>query len=188
MERIRGRTAVISGTAVLSALVVVFDYSLKYSGLKIPFPWLPVLKFDFTGIPIVLSLFLYGLSSGLTASLVAFLGILLRSGDFIGSSMKALAEFSTILGIALLPKRSSKLRKTASFALGLILRVLITSLANLVVFPMFYRTPFTAALLLLPLIAVFNVAQGSISIFIGYFINEALKKRIPSLVKDIEQN
>jgi len=57
-----------------------------------------------------------------------------------------------------------------------------------VIFPMFYRTPFTAALLLLPLIAVFNVAQGSISIFIGYFIYEAIKTRIPSLVKDIEQN
>jgi riboflavin transporter FmnP len=49
-------TRTLAGTAVLAALVVVFDYTLKYANLKIVFPWLIYLKFDFTGVPIVLSL------------------------------------------------------------------------------------------------------------------------------------
>ena len=77
---------------MLAALVVVFDYTLKFSGLKIPFPWLPFLKFDFTGVPITLSLLLYGLSSGATTSILACLAILVRSGDLVGATMKAIAE------------------------------------------------------------------------------------------------
>lgn len=81
MPRQGGRTAVITGTAILSALVVVFDYTLKYSGLKIPFPWMPTLKFDFTGIPILLSFLMYGLPSAFTTSLIALFAIVVRSGD-----------------------------------------------------------------------------------------------------------
>ncbi len=86
---------------MLAALVVVFDYALKFSGLKIPFPWLPFLKFDFTGVPIALALLLYGLSSGATTSVVASLAILARSGDLVGATMKAIVEFSTVSGIAI---------------------------------------------------------------------------------------
>ena len=60
----KNNTAKLTGTAILAALVIVFDYTLKYSGLKIPFPWYPNLKFDFTGVPIVMSLFMYGFPSG----------------------------------------------------------------------------------------------------------------------------
>ncbi len=91
----------LTGTALLAALVVVLDYALKFSGLKIPFPWMPTLKFDFTGIPITLSLLMYGLPSALTTSLVAFIAIIARSGDMVGASMKFAAEFSTVLGLAL---------------------------------------------------------------------------------------
>ncbi|MGQ9506844.1 MAG: hypothetical protein ACUVTB_03160 [Candidatus Bathycorpusculaceae bacterium] len=69
-------TTALAGTAILAALVVVFDYTLKYSGLKVPFPWLPILKFDFTGIPIVLSLLLFGLAPGAFTSAIAVLAIL----------------------------------------------------------------------------------------------------------------
>ncbi len=40
----------------MAALVIVFDYTLKYSGMKIPFPWYPNLKFDFTGVPIIMKI------------------------------------------------------------------------------------------------------------------------------------
>jgi hypothetical protein len=77
----KNRTVELTGTAILAALVIIFDYSLKYSGLKIPFPWYPNLKFDFTGIPIALSLFLYGFSSSIFTSFVAGVGIVARSGN-----------------------------------------------------------------------------------------------------------
>jgi riboflavin transporter FmnP len=164
-----GKTTVLVGTAVLGALVVVFDYTLKFSGWKIPFPWLPILKFDFTGIPIVLSLLLYGLRSGATTSAVALLAIVLRSGDLVGASMKALAEFSTIFGMALFRNRRSRVGRVLSFALGLTVRVAIMSVFNLVVLPI--------SITLLPLIGAFNVVAGSISMFGGYLIHEAMVRR-----------
>jgi riboflavin transporter FmnP len=98
---VSGRDTVrLVGTAILAAMVIVFDYTLKYSGLKIPFPWMPFLKFDFTGVPIMISLFMFGLPSAVSTSLAALLGIIARSGELVGATSKALAELSTALGIA----------------------------------------------------------------------------------------
>ena len=182
-------TTVIAQTAILGALVVVFDYAMKFSASKIIFPWLPYLKFDFTGIPIVLSFLLIGLKSGAATSIVAMLAILARSGDVVGASMKALAEFSTILGMSIgmaVFKKDLKLAKLASFFTGCIARVMIMAMANLVILPLYTSMTFEAVLLTTPLTAVFNLIQGLLSIFGGYLIYEALKLRIPSLVRKKE--
>jgi len=183
-------TANLARTAILGALVVVFDYTLKFSGLKIPFPWLTFLKFDFTGIPIVLSLLLIGLKSGTITSTVAFLAILVRSGDIVGSSMKALAEFSTILGMSLglMWLKKTKFAKPVSFILGCASRVLVMVLANFVILPWYYGIPFYAVLQMSPLVASFNVIQGFLSIFGGYLVYEALIRRVPSLVSEEKTN
>jgi riboflavin transporter FmnP len=182
-------TTTLAGTTVLGALVVVFDYTLKFSGLKINFPWLPFLKFDFTGIPIVLSFLLFGLISGATTSTVAFLAILGRSGDVIGSSMKGFAELSTILGMALglmFLRKSAKLRKPVSFVLGILSRSLIMICTNLILiftgvmalYGSYAEIPVTVSLL----VGAFNAIQGSLSILGGYFVYEAIIRRTPSLV------
>ena len=191
------RTTILTGTTILGALVVVFDYTLKFSGLKIRFPWLPFLKFDFTGIPIVLSFLLFGLISGVTTSSIASLAILVRSGDVISSLMKGLAEFSTILGMALglvLLKRTTKFSKPASFALGISSRALIMICMNLVLiftgvltlYGSYAEIPVVVSLL----VGVFNAIQGSLSILGGYFIHEALVRRAPSLISrtKVKQN
>jgi len=169
-------TTIIAQTAILSALVVVFYYAMKLSGFQISFPWLPILKFDFTGIPIVLSFLLIGLKSGAITSLVAMLAILIRSGNVISAFMKALAEFSTVLGMFIgmvVFKKNLKHSKTASFITGCTARVIIMAIANLLVYP----------LQLSPYIAVFNLIHGLLSIFGGYLVYEALKLRIPSLIQ-----
>ena len=166
----------------MGALVIVFDYSLKFSGLKIPFPVLPMLKFDFSGIPIVLALLLCGLTSGGATCVVAFLGILARSGDVIGASMKAVAEFSTILGMAPFYTRGrGRSGRILGTAAGIVLRALVMTLMNLAILPAFYhfRSEVVAALLL-P-IAGFNAVQGAISIFGGWVLYQAIVWRIPSL-------
>lgn len=173
-------TATLTGTTVLSALVFIFDYTMKFSGLKIPFPWLPYIKFDFTGVPIVLSTLLFGLASGATTSTVAFLAILIRSGDVVGASMKALAEFSTILGMTFTSKRlakTTKLTKAAALIFGVTSRSITMFFANLVILPLYYKIPQTAAILISPLIVAFNVIQGSISILLGYVLYETLIRR-----------
>jgi riboflavin transporter FmnP len=168
---------------LLAALVIVFDYALKFSGLKIPFPWMPTLKFDFTGVPIALSLFMYGLPSALTTSLVAFVGIVARSGDMIGAAMKFASEFSTVLGLALGMKLASRLsphlQRGSGLAAGIVFRVAVMSVCNMLVLPL-YGYPEAVAYGMLPLIAAFNIAAGTMTILLATFLNEAIKRRFPT--------
>ena len=185
MIRMKIKSSTLAVTTLLSALVVVLDYTMKYSNLKIPFPMLPFLKFDFTGIPIVLSCLLVGFAPGVLASAVATAAILARSGDVIGSSMKGLAEFVTILGIAI----GLKLRLNMSivFVLGISFRVVVMTGANLLLIqggimamPQSYADiPVVFGLLL----GVFNAIQGGISVLGGFVVFQALRRRAPSLVK-----
>ena len=136
--------AKLTGTAILAALVIIFDYSLKYSGLKIPFPFYPNLKFDFTGIPIAMSLFLYGFSSSVFTSLVAGVGIVARSGNIVSASMKVFAELSTVTGLYIGQNvMKNKLSSIyVSWVAGLAARVLIMSIVNLYVLPNIYGVPY----------------------------------------------
>jgi riboflavin transporter FmnP len=186
-------TTALAGTAILAALVVVFDYTLKYSGLKVPFPWFPLLKFDFTGIPIVLSLLLFGLVPGAFTSAIAVLAILARSGDFVGSSMKGLAEFLTIFGMFLGLKIATKFKLFTSFSLGIATRVLVMMFVNLgLIYMGLMRFPPSYSeiplLLIILLTGIFNVIQGAISIIGGYFIYEAIRRRSPSLAENKNAN
>jgi riboflavin transporter FmnP len=180
-------TTTLAGTAVLAALVVVFDYTLKYSNLKMPFPLAPELKFDFTGIPVVLSFLLFGLIPGIFTSAIASVAILSRSGVILGSSMKGLAEFSTVIGMAIGLKLFKQFKIFSSSLLGVISRVLIMVCVN---FALIYagvmsisvsyaNVPLIYALLL----GFFNTIQGIISIVGGYSIYEAIKRRVPSLIE-----
>jgi len=171
-------TLKLTGTAILAALVILFDYTLKYSGLKIPFPWYPNLKFDFTGIPVMLSLFLYGFSPSVFTSLVAGIGIVARSGNVISASMKVSAELSTVIGIHI-GRNLSFSSKYYSWVVGLFSRILIMSLVNLYVLPSVYGVPMSTTMGLLPLIGVFNALQGLITIGLGYFLFEAVQVRLP---------
>lgn len=180
---------VLAGTAILAALVVVFDYAVKYSGLKVPFPLFPILKFDFTGIPIILSLLLFGLIPGAFTSAIAFFAILARSGDFVGSSMKALAEFLTVLGMFLGLRIATRFKLLFSFSFGIAIRVFVMMLVNLYLiyvglmrFPPSYSE--IPSLFVMLLTGAFNVIQGTISIVGGYLICKAVKNRNPALIEN----
>jgi len=184
MKQIGGKTARLTGTAILAALVLIFDYSLKFSGLKIPFPWMPFLKFDFTGIPIIISLLLYGLTSAATTSAVACLGIIVRSGDLIGGAMKGIAEFSTVMGMAYGIYLASRLGleekywKTPSIINGVSSRIIIMSIWNLIVLPNYYGLTLNATVSMLPLLGFFNGIQGIMTAFLGYLFYEAYTKNM----------
>ena len=164
------KTKTLAGSAILGSLVVVADYSMKFFGLKIPFPWLPYLKFDFTGVPIVMSLLFFGLASGSTTSGIAFLAILTRSGDVVGASTKAIAEFATILGMSIstrLFKKTPKIEKGVSLILGITARTVTMFFVNLIIL----------SISLSPLIAAFNIIQGAMSILLGYSIHSVINHR-----------
>jgi riboflavin transporter FmnP len=174
-------TARLTGTAILAALVLVFDYTLKFSGLKIPFPWMPFLKFDFTGIPIIIALLLYGLPSATTTSIVASLGIIARSGDLIGGSAKGVAELSMVIGVAVglkLLEKANLRKMTIVFVIGIFTRIIVMSVWNLLILPNFYGIPFNTTIGMLPLLALFNAMQGAITMFLGYFLYQSYLKRV----------
>lgn len=186
MGGVGGRTARLTGTAILAALVVVFDYALKFSGLKIPFPWMPFLKFDFTGVPIVVALLLFGLASATSTSVVASLGIIARSGDLIGGAMKGIAELSTVVGMAVglyIAERFNSnrgIRISGLLAVGVVTRIVVMSVWNLLVLPSFYGVPFNATIGMLPLLAVFNAMQGAMTVFLGHALHGAYVRRVPT--------
>jgi len=180
MDELGGRTARLAGTAMLSALIVVLDYGLKFSGLKIPFPWLPFLKFDFTGVPVILSLLLYGLPSAATTSIVACIAITLRSGKLVSAALKALAELSTASGMALGLRLPGRWRRVSSAISGVALRLVVMSVANLVVLPAYYQMPYGVVVGLLPLMGVFNIVQGSLTVLLGLMLHEAIARRLRS--------
>lgn len=184
MEFKKGKTIWISGTALMAALAVVLDYTLKFSGLKIQFPWMPMLKFDFTEIPIIMAFLLYGFLSAIVASLIVFVGMLMRSSDLIGATMKLFSEISTILGLVIalqLVNRLNIKQNYYAFISGfcaIVSRLIATSISNLYVLPTFYKIPFDVAIGMLPLISVFNIVQGFINLFIGYILFISSKKRL----------
>jgi riboflavin transporter FmnP len=103
---------------------------------------------------------------------IAFVVILARSGDIVGASMKAVAELSTVVGLALALKTTTKFRNVISFASAITVRCFVMFLLNLLLFPIGIS----------PLIAAFNVIQGSISILGASSLHEIIKTRAPSLI------
>ena len=175
MQQNRSNTAKLTGTAIMAALVIVFDYTIKYAGLKIPFPWYSNLKFDFTGIPIALSLLMYGFPSATTTSLIAGIGIVMRSGNWVAASLKTVAEYSTIIGMTAGLRLGGRI---SSFLFGIVSRIIFMVIANLIVLPNFYGAPVSAAYALIPTIIVFNIIQGGITVGLGYFLFDSVKQRL----------
>jgi riboflavin transporter FmnP len=175
------RTRWITGTAIMSALVVVFDYTLKFSGVKIPFPMMPTMKFDLDGIPIVLALFLYGPFSALTTCFVAFVAILARSGAALSASMKALAEFGTVLGLLPFYKINPKGFRLFGIASGALSRILLMVMATLVTWPLIFQSE-QAVLAFVPFLAIFNAIAAVVSISGGYIVYKAIARRAPALL------
>ncbi len=174
-----------AGTAILGAVVFVLDWTFKIAGLKIWFPPLIFLKFDFMGIPMLLAYFLFGFPAGIVTSLVAFLSISLRN-QFSGF-MKFFAEFATIVGVYIVLRArkpaSNKLKILAAIS-SIVVRVAVMDIANVLLLPIFlpvFYSTHTAVIVLLPLISLFNVIQGGISVFGGFLLYEAVIRRLPSL-------
>ncbi|MDH5783431.1 MAG: hypothetical protein OEZ35_07205 [Candidatus Bathyarchaeota archaeon] len=182
---VKRKSVVLASAALLGAVVAVLDWTFKIAGLKIWFPPLLFLKFDFMGVPMLLAYFLFGLPAGIVTSLVAFLSISFRN-PFSGF-MKFLAEFSTIVGVYIVlwaRKPTSDKLKILAMISGIIVRVALMAIANVlwlpIFMPAFYPTHM-AVIILLPLISLFNIIQGSISVFGGFLLYEAVIRRLPSL-------
>ena len=98
--------------------------------------------------------------------------------------MKAIAEFSTALGFYFdsgILRNKIRLSRILSYTLGCITRILITFLLSIPVLNLYYGS-LGVALALSPLVAIFNLIHGVISISGGDLIYVTLKWRAPSLI------
>lgn len=182
---VKRRSVFWAGTALLGAVVFVLDWTFKIAGLKIPFPLLPFLKFDFMGIPMLLAFFLFGFPAGIITCLVAFLSISFRDPTLVSGFMKFLAEFATIVSVYVVLRgripSSNKLKILAMIS-GVIVRVALMDTAVVSLLPIVgYYPTHMAVIVLLPLFSLFNIIQGCISVFGGFLLYEAVIRRLPSL-------
>jgi riboflavin transporter FmnP len=164
--------AVASVFGALSALLEV----IRGPPFDIPFPLYDRISWDFTGVPMMLSLLLYGPLAGVYTCLIGCAIIFLR-GNLTGGVFKLLAELATLLGYALL-RRGVLLNSI--LAAGA--RVGVMTAANYYLLPFFYGMPVSVAAGLLPTIAVFNASQAAINIYPASLLAATIRRRVPRLV------
>ena len=172
----------LAGSAALAALSIAVDFSMKVSGAKdimslpwrLAFPFLFMLKFDLSGVPIFCAMALFDLPSAAAVSAILALFIVMRSGNVLAGAMKGLAEFWTVAGAytGLLWLRGR--RRVLSTSPGLLARAIAMCLICSTFLPIGY----------LPFLALFNVIQGAITTYLGLAVIETLEKRAPHLVPE----
>lgn len=152
--------ALASMLGALSALVEI----IPGPPFDIPFPLLPKVSWDITGLPMMVSLFLYGPLCAVYTCVVGCSIIFLR-GNVYGGIFKILAELATLLAFALF-NRGIVADSTA--AIGS--RVLTMTIANYYLLQLFYGMPQPLVVSLLAPIGLFNVTQALINIIPAYLI------------------
>lgn len=157
--------------SVLGALSAMLEYQ---SGLPfdIAFPLYPRISWDFTGIPIMISLLLCGPLCAVYTCLIGCSVIFFR-GNVSGGVFKVLAELATIIGYTFV--RRNFALDAAKAALS---RIVVMTVANYYLLPFFYKMPPEAAAALLAPIAIFNLTQALVNIVPAYAIYKRIAGKI----------
>lgn len=153
----------IAVASVLGALSVLSEM-IPGPPFDIPFPLYPKISWDITGLPMMVSLLLYGPGSAVYTCLVGCSIIFLR-GNVYGGIFKIVAELATVLAFGLL-KRGVVVNSAAAVAS----RVVVMTLANYYLLQLFYRMPEPLVISLLVPVGLFNIAQALINIIPAYII------------------
>ena len=162
-------TREVAAASLLGALAALWEI-IPGPPFDIPFPIYPHISWNLTGIPMMISLLLYGPVSGVYTSLIGCSIIFLR-GNFSGGILKLVAELATLLGFVLF-KKSVVLKSI----LSVVSRVVTMTVANYFLLQLFYAMPEPTVVGLLVPIALFNVTQAFINIVPAYLICSRISK------------
>jgi riboflavin transporter FmnP len=165
-------TKEIAVASVLGALAFLSEVIVG-PPFDIPFPFYQRVTWDVTGIPIMISLLLYGPMTGVYTCLIGCAIIFLR-GNVPGGIFKVVAELSTILAYAAV--RGHLVTKSAVTTVS---RVLVMTVTNYYLLQYFYNMPETVVVGLLPVLAIFNATQALINILPAHVIHRRLPLSIP---------
>ncbi len=159
-------TREIAAVSVLGALSALSEI-IKGPPFDVPLPLFPLydkISWDITGLPMMLSLLLYGPVSAVFTCLVGCSVIFLR-GNVFGGIFKIVAELATILAFGLL-KKGVVVNSTAAVAS----RVGVMTIVNYYLLQLFYGTPEPVVIGLLGPIGLFNMTQALVNIIPAYLI------------------
>lgn len=166
-------TREVAVASTLGSLSAILEYQPGIP-FDIPFPLYPRITWDFTGIPMMISLLLCGPLCGICTCLIGCSIIFFR-GNVTGGILKLLAELATLIGYAVFRRKFAIDTVKATLS-----RVSVMTLANYYLLPLFYgMAPEAVAALLMP-IAAFNLTQALINIVPAYAIYRTIYKIYPS--------
>ncbi|UCE29754.1 MAG: hypothetical protein JSV85_03325 [Candidatus Bathyarchaeota archaeon] len=161
--------------SLLGALAALLEV-IRGPPFDIRFPLYPNISWDFTGIPIMISLMLYGPLSAVYTCLIGCSIIFFR-GNVPGGTLKLIAELATLLGFALL--RKGVVSKSIA---AIISRVGVMTIANYYLLQLFYEMKTPIVVGLLAPIALFNISQALINIVPAYHISVIIYSSVPNLL------
>ncbi len=164
-------TREIAVSSMLGALSFMCEV-IPGAPFDIPFPPYSRVTWDLTGIPIMISLLLYGPLCAVYTCLVGCSIIFLR-GNVSGGFFKVVAELATLLAYAVV--RKGLITKTVVAATS---RVAVMTVTNYFLLPFFYKIPEVVVIGLLPVLALFNSTQAAINILPAYTIHERLRSLV----------
>jgi len=159
----------VAAASLLGAIAALLEI-VPGPPFDVPFPIYPRISWNLTGMPMMISLLLYGPVSGMYTSLIGCSIIFLR-GNFSGGVFKLVAELATLLGFVLL-KKSVVLKSI----LAIVSRVVAMTMVNYFLLQLFYAMPEPVVVDLLVPIAFFNVTQALINIVPAYLICSRISK------------
>ncbi|RLE62962.1 MAG: hypothetical protein DRJ38_08675 [Thermoprotei archaeon] len=157
--------------------------------LPIDIPFYKFLTIDITGVPLLLALYIFGLPSAVSSTLIASFVIALPRPPFkgpnpYGAFFKGLAELSTIAGVYLSRRfwKDTKWFILSSFIFGSIIRAIVMCMANYTITPVLYGMPYSYILAIMPIIAIFNIIQTAVNVVLAVPIYEKIKVHLSSLI------
>ena len=162
--------------SLLGALSIISELA-PGPPFDIKFPLYDRVSWDVTGIPMMISLLLYGPTTGLYTTLVGCSVLMLRNPT--GGLFKLIAELATLFGYSILSKEGVILRSSLATAS----RVLVMTVANYVLLQAFYRIPESVVVGLLPVLAVFNISQALINIVPSLMITARIRHWAGSIIQ-----
>ena len=143
--------------SILAGLSGVFEI-IPGPPFDVPFPLYDRVSWDLTGMPMMISLLFTGPIGAVYTCLIGCSFIFLR-GNVYGGIFKLIAELATILVFAAV-RRGFITKSVTSVAS----RVLVMTVANYWLLPVFYGMPASFVVTILPALAIMNGTQALINI------------------------
>jgi hypothetical protein len=143
--------------SILAGLSATFEI-IPGPPFDIPFPLYDRVSWDLTGMPMMMSLLFTGPIGAVYTCLIGCSIIFLR-GNLYGGVFKVIAELATILAFVAI--RKGFIPKTISAVAS---RIIVMTVANYFLLPVFYHMPETVVVGILPALAVMNGTQALINI------------------------